>query len=81
MDYPRHARFYLHNGSHKEIWLIDLGKECVHMQGYTMSPLWGLLFALGGLALAVLAGIVLYGDKQKVPNPKGAKAPEQIKAV
>jgi hypothetical protein len=51
------------------------------MQGYTMSPLWGLLFALGGLALAVLAGIVLYGDKQKVPNLKGAKAPEQIKAV
>jgi hypothetical protein len=51
------------------------------MQGYTMSPLWGLLFALGGLALAVLAGLVLYGDKQKEPNPKGAKAPEQIKAV
>jgi hypothetical protein len=36
------------------------------MVGTTMSPIFGIFFALAGLALAVLLGIVLYPDKKKV---------------
>ena len=31
----------------------------------TMSPIFGVLFALAGLALAVLLGLVLYKDKNQ----------------
>jgi hypothetical protein len=35
------------------------------MAGMTMSPIFGIFFALVGLALAVLLGLVLYKDKNQ----------------
>lgn len=35
------------------------------MHGLTMSPIFGVLFALAGLALAVLLGLVLYKDQDQ----------------
>jgi hypothetical protein len=34
------------------------------MTGMSMSPIFGVLFGLVGLALAVLAGLFLYQDKK-----------------
>jgi hypothetical protein len=45
------------------------------MTGMSMSPIFGVFFALAGLALAVLAGIVLYSDKK----PEEASSKESIK--
>ena len=45
------------------------------MTGMTMSPIFGVFFALAGLALAVLAGLVLYKDKK----PEEASSGESFK--
>jgi hypothetical protein len=38
--------------------------EGINMTGMTMSPIFGIFFALVGLALAVVLGLVLYKDKK-----------------
>ena len=35
------------------------------MSGITMNPVFGVLFALAGLALAVVLGVVLYKDEKQ----------------
>ena len=39
--------------------------EEINMTGMTMSPIFGIFFALVGLALAVVLGLVLYKDKKQ----------------
>jgi hypothetical protein len=39
--------------------------EEINMTGMTMSPIFGIFFALVGLALAVVLGLVLYRDKKQ----------------
>jgi hypothetical protein len=41
------------------------------MTGISMSPLFGVFFALVGLALAVLVGIILYQDKKPEEASRG----------
>jgi hypothetical protein len=43
--------------------------------GITMSPIFGVIFGLAGLTLAVLAGLVLYPDK----TPEEASSGESFK--
>lgn len=35
------------------------------MPGMTMSPIFAIFFALAGLALAVLLGVILYKDEKQ----------------
>ncbi len=53
------------------------------MTGTTMSPIFGIFFGLVGLALAVLAGLVLYKDKKpkEASNEESFKIPKKGEAV
>jgi hypothetical protein len=42
----------------------------------TMSPIFGVFFALAGLALAVILGMVVYKDER--PEPASTKKPLEI---
>lgn len=41
------------------------------MTGSTIGPIFGIFFALAGLALAVLAGLFLYQDKKQEESSSG----------
>jgi hypothetical protein len=63
--------FHLHHGRLPEIRWMNAAhirrKEAIDMSGFpTMSPIFGVFFALAGLALAVILGLVLYPDKKKL---------------
>jgi|APLow6443716910_1056828.scaffolds.fasta_scaffold863785_1 hypothetical protein len=51
--------------------------------GITMSPIFGVIFGLAGLALAVLAGLVLYPDKtpEEAPSGESFKVQEKNESV
>jgi len=53
------------------------------MTGTTMSPIFGIFFALAGLALAVMLGIVLYKDKkpEEVSSGESFKIRKKREAV
>jgi hypothetical protein len=53
------------------------------MTGMTMSPIFGIFFALAGLALAVMLGLVLYKDKnsEEASRKESFKIPKKGEAV
>ena len=67
------------HGSLQKIRGISLVPPVGLMQGITISPIFGLIFAAVGLAVAVLLGAVLYKDKS--PKASGQKTVEESKEV
>jgi hypothetical protein len=53
------------------------------MTGMTMSPIFGIFFALVGLGLAVMLGLVLYKDKnsEEASRKQSLKVPKRGEAV
>jgi hypothetical protein len=75
MVHSRFAAFHVYHGSVPKIRRMtttQAKKEGVDMNSFaTMSPIFGVFFALAGLALAVILGLVLYPNKkQKTASSK-----------